>query len=904
MEDAFATKREEARFRGWRRLARFWVREAVGLVVVALSERYGVTARAKRRRLRAVSQWKAGRMETFGQSFRKNVQFALRLMRRSPGFTAIVLLTIAIGTGANTLMFSVVNTVLLRPLPYSDAERLTLVRPVQGSERSPGMAAAPDFYRYRAENRSFEDLDAFYGRNANVTGGGEPERVTALIVSSGFFRNLGVQPATGRGFVGKEEEWGSHRVAVISDGLWQRRLGGHAAAVGQSLTIDGEPYEIIGILPRAFSFLNADTQVFLPMAFAPGDNMNSHSNYFLRMIGRLKPDVTRQQATTDLNVISDDIIAKESVNRGTSLSVTPFQEALVGNIQRPVLILLGAVGFVLLISCANLANLLLSRAASRQKEVAVRMAIGASRRQLVAQFLVESLILALAGSALGLGLAYFGINAVNLVSPQILPRAEDVGIDPVVLIFTLAVATVTGIAMGLAPAIHGSRTELAGRLNDGSRTASEGGGHRRLREAMVVVQVALSLVLLAGAGLMIKSVYQVLNVDAGFVSDRVLTLQISLPPRKYIDSGLAREFRGQAFARVVAFFTQLAERTQAVPGVQSVGAINGLPLMGEIWGKNVTLYDRPLPADMSGLKPIQYRVVAGDYFRAMGIRILSGRSFTDRDTLAAPRVAIINRAMATRDWPDQDPIGKIISVNPPVELLPRKMVEDAQRNGTLPRDYRPDLFTIVGVAEDTHYSGLTTAAVPLVYAPLAQGAEGTTNMFLVVRAQGDPLSLVAPIREQIKELDPEQPVSNIQTMDSRIATSVARPRLQTTVLGVFALVAILLAAVGIYGVMSYAVSQRAKEIGIRLALGAARGEVRALILRGGLVMVATGMVVGLGAAFLLSRVLRTLLFEVSTADPMVFAVVALLLVVTAGLAALIPARRAARMDPIATLRAE
>jgi len=633
-------------------------------------------------------------METFGHGLRNDVRFAIRLMRRAPGFTATVLLTLAIGTGANAVMFSVVNTVLLRPLPYSEPDRLVLVRPVQGRDRSPAVAAAPDFYRYRAENRTFEHLDAFYGRAVNLTGGIEPERIPAIFVSAGFFENLGVQPATGRGFLADDEVWGTHRVAVISDGLWKRRFGATAATIGQSLMVNGEPHTIVGILPPKFSFLNAETQLLLPMAFARGDNMNSHNNYFLLMIGRLKRNTTQEQAAGDLNTISDDIVAKEAVNQGTAISVAPLQDALIGNIRRPVLILLGAVGFVLLISCANLANLLLARAVSRQKEIAVRLAIGASRGRLVSQFLVESLILALAGGALGLGLAYVSIDAVNLLSPQVLPRAEDIRVDPIVLMFTVGVAMLTGLAMGLVPAFHGSRAVLAGGLKEGSRTASDT-GHHRLRAAMVVAEVALSLVLLAGAGLMIKSIYQVLNVEAGFVSDGVLTLQINLPPQKYIDRSQLQEFNGGAFARITSFFDQLTDRTRALPGAQMVGAISGLPLMGEIWGKNVTLYDRPLPADLTGLGPIQYRVVVGDYFRAMGIRILSGRPFTDRDSADAPGVAIINRAMAKRDWPDRDPVGKIISVNPPLELLPPSMA------ARTPRNYTPAKLTIVGVAEDT-----------------------------------------------------------------------------------------------------------------------------------------------------------------------------------------------------------
>jgi putative ABC transport system permease protein len=430
-------------------------------------------------------------------------------------------------------------------------------------------------------------------------------------------------------------------------------------------------------------------------------------------------------------------------------------------------------------------------------------------------------------------------------------------------------------------------------------------GSRRLRSTMVVAEVALSLVLLAGAGLMIKSMYQMLTLDAGFTGDRVLTMQLNLPPQKYVDRELLRQFSPLAMAKAQTFFDELTNRTRALPGAEMVGAINGIPVIGEVWGKNVTLLDRPLPADFSGLSPVQYRIVVGDYFRAMGIRLLNGRAFTDRDnTTEAPKVAIINRAMVKRDFPNSDPIGKLITVNPPLELLPKKMVEDARRTGNLPPNYSPSQFEIVGVADDARYGGVTTPAVPVVYVPYAQGAEGMTSMYLVVRSTGDPLALVSPIRQVVAQLDSDQPVAGIETMESRVATSVARPRLQTTVFGVFALVAILLAAVGIYGVMSYSVSQRAKEIGIRLALGSSRRQVLALVLRNGFVLVASGIGIGLVAALSLARVLRTLLFEVSTTDPMVFASIALLLLATAGLAAWIPARRAARLDPIATLRAD
>jgi len=894
IEEMFDSRRREIRGAGRLRLHWFWSREVAGLLKVGASER----AHERRTRRQMLREKRTG--VTMRETVMRDLQFALRLMRRSPGFTTVVLLTLAVGIGANTVMFSVVNTVLLRPLPYRDAGALTLVRPVNAVSRTPGFAAPPDFYRYRAQNRSFEHLDAFSGRNGNLTGGADAERVSVLIVSSALFANLGVPPAIGRGFTIDDEQWGTHQVAVITDGLWKRRFGQDAAIAGKSMLMDGQPYTIVGVLPPAFAFLNPDVQVFVPMSFAPGDNLNSHNNYFLRMVGRLKSGVSAAQASTDLTAISDAIIKEESVNKGTAISVAPLQDAFVGNVKTPVLVLFGAVGFVLLICCANLANLLLARGVARRREVAVRVALGASRRQVVGQFLVESMLLSAIGGALALAIAAASTRSVNLISRQVLPRAEDVQIDPTVLLFTFGIATMTGVLMGLAPAFQGTRLTLADDLKEGSRGTSDSRGSR-VREAMVVAEVALSLVLLAGAGLMIKSMHAMLTLDAGFNGDRVLTAMVNLPVQKYMGRGPNGRPSPRRMERAEAFYDELMARTRALPGATYVGAINGIPLIGEVWGKTVTLLDRPLPADLSGLPTIQYRVVAGDYFRAMGIRVLNGRAFTDRDTGDAPKVAIVNHAMAKRDYPDSDPIGKLITVDPPPELLPKKMVEDAIRAGA---PASPPKFQIVGVADDARYGGITTPAVPVVYVPYAQGAQGTTNLYLVARTVGDPLTLVGPIRQIVSELDRDLPIANVATMDARMDTAVARPRLQTTVFSVFALVAILLAVVGIYGVMSYSVSQRAKEIGIRLALGSSRGDVVALVFRNGLVLVAAGIVLGLAAALALARVMRTMVFQVSTTDPLVFGAIAMLLLATAACAAWIPARRAALLDPLVTLRAE
>jgi putative ABC transport system permease protein len=835
----------------------------------------------------------------------RDLHYALRLMRRNPGFAAIVVLTLGIGIGANSVMFSVVNSLLLRPLPYANADRLVAVETMEAVRWTSSYAAPPDFYKYRDRNRSFDQVEAYFTRPANITGGREPERVQTLVVSPGLFDALGAQMALGRGFVRQDEQWGSHRVLVLTTGLWERRFGADPAVVGTAITLNGEPYVIVGVLPRSFSFLGAEAQIFVPMAFEAGDNLNTHNNYFLRMIGRLKTGVTRQQANADLNGILKAIVADEGVNQGMVMDVIPLRNVVVGrDVRRALIVLLAAVGFVLLITCANLANLLLSRAAARQREIAVRLALGASRRRLMAQFLAESLLFSLFGAALGLAIAYWSADGLNLVSQRVMPRVGAIQVDLSVLMFSLAMATATGLLLGLAPAVYSAGPRVGADLKSSSRASSDSLGRSRLRSVLVAAEVALTLVLLAGAGLMIRSMYELLHVPAGFDAEGVLTLQLNIPAQKYVDRELERRSSPLAYTRATAFFTNVVDRIRAVPGAGAVGAINGLPLMGEVWGKSVTLYDRPLPADVRGLPSIQYRVVAGDYFKALRIRILSGRAFTDADTLRAPKVAIVNQEFVRRHWSGVSPLGKIISVNPPMSLVPKSIVEEAIRSGAIPPDYEPDRLTVVGVADDVRYGGLDVSAVPVVYMPYAQGSEGTTNMFFVVRTAGDPLSLAGAIRQQVAGIDPDQPVASIQTMRTRVEASIAQRRMQMNVLGLFAAMATLIAVVGIYGVMSYNVAQRAREIGIRLALGAARGDVIAVVMRQGMTMVAAGMVGGLAASAGITRVMRSLLFGVSPADPLVFAAIAVMLAATAAAAIYLPARRASRLDPLTMLRSE
>jgi putative ABC transport system permease protein len=668
--------------------------------------------------------------------------------------------------------------------------------------------------------------------------------------------------------------------------------------------LNGESFEVVGVLPPGFSFLGMDAQIFIPMSFAPGDNLNTHSNHFLRMIGQLAPGVTAERATADLNAILARTVAERSVNQGKAMDVVALRDVVVGrDVRRALVVLLGAFGFVLLITCANLANLLLSRAAGRQREIAVRLAVGASRARLIRQFLVESLLFSLIGGALGLAVAYISVDALNLVSQQVLPRAGAIRVDPFVLLFSLTLAVATGLLLGLAPAAYGAGGHVNAQLKSATRS-TDGPGRSRLRGVLVAAEVALTVALLAGAGLMVRSMYELLHVPAGFDAGGVLTLQLNLPPQKYIYSG--PEPRGSALASVRAtdFMTAVVQRGRALPGVTSVGAINGLPLMGDVWGKSLTLWDRPLPKDVTGLPTMQYRVVVGDYFKALGIRIIAGRPFTDADDLRGQKVAIVSQELARRFWSDGDPIGTVLSVNPPLELLPKSLVEEARRAGAIPSDYTPDRFTVIGVADDVRYASLETSPGPVVYLPYAQGSEGSTNMFFVVRTAGDPLALAGSIRYQVAAIDSDQPVASIRTMAARVASSVAQRRMQMHVLGAFAGMAVLIAVVGIYGVMSYSVAQRSREIGIRLALGAARREVVGVIMRQGLTMVAVGMAVGLGASLAVTRVLRTLLFQVSPTDPLVFGAIVILLGLTAAGAIYLPARRGARLDPLEMLRSE
>ena len=821
-----------------------------------------------------------------------DLRLGMRMLLKAPAFTVVSILALALGIGANSAMFSVAGTVLLRPLAYPEADRLMWIATVERGTHSESGFSPPDFYRVRETSRAFSGVAAMYRKAVNVTGAQEPQRVRSIVASSEVLRVLGVAPALGRAFSLDDERWGSHRVALLGNGLWRSRFGADPGVIGRALTIDGQPYTVVGVLPAGFTWIGSETDLLLPLSFEPGDNLNSHNNYFMGVVGRLRPGVTEEQARTEVAGIARGIAEEFPESRNMTMDVMSLAESTFGELRPAMAVLLGAVAFILLIACANLANLLLVRAAARRREIAIRAALGASRGRILRQLLTESVLLAVLGGLAGLALAHWAADAINALGHDVLPRMREVRVDGSVLAFTLLVSLLTGVLFGIAPALHGSAIDLRESLNETAPAGTP--GRRRLTSALVVAEVALAVVLLAGAGLLMKSMYRLLHVDPGFDPQDVLTAEVSLPAHKYVDEKLLRAFSPASTARASTFFDELLAGVRALPGVRAAGAVSFLPLAGDNWGKRIVLWDRPLPGNADELPAIQYRVVAGDYFRALGIRV-RGRTFDERDTLQSKPVAIVNQALVRRDFPGQDPIGKEISTNAPRELAPA---------GTVPPDWRPMRHTIVGVADDVRTAALDRPPVPLVYAPYAQGAETNLTMFLVVRAERDPLALIAPLREQVRRIDPDQAVAAVSTFEARVARSVAQPRLQTTLLASFAAVALLLAAIGIYGVMAVVVVQRTKEIGIRMALGAVRRDVLALVVRQGFALAAAGLALGVIGALALTRVMRSLLFSVSATDPTVFGGIIALLAGIALVACLLPARRAARVDPMIALRHE
>jgi len=804
--------------------------------------------------------------------FWNDLRYAIRLQRKNPGFTIVAVIALALGIGANTAIFSVVNTVLLRPLPYKDPERLVMVWEEATKAGYPqDTPTAANFVDWRTQNQSFEGMAAITDDSFNLTGTGDPERLEGQRVSTDLFPLFGVEPQIGRVFTAAEDQPGNERVVLLSYGLWQRRFGGDAGIVGKSLQLNGSGYTVVGVMPARFQFPTADDEVWVPIAFTQEDATNRNRHY-LRVVGRLKPGVTLAQAQADMSTIATRLQQQyPETNTDLGAVITPLQEHLVGDIKPALLILLGAVGLVLLIACANVANLLLARAAVRQKEIAVRVALGARRSRLIRQFLTESVSLSLLGGLVGLVIAYVGLIVLKAFIPENISQARAISIDYKVLGFTLFVSVATGLIFGLAPALQSIRFNQAETLKEGGRDAATGGSGKRLRSLLVMAEVAISLVLLIGAGLLINSFLRLRNVDPGFRVDNLLTMKIVLPDSKY-------ERRVQRSA----FYTDIVQRVQSLPGVRSAAVTTNLPLYRQGNSISISIEGRPEPPP--GQEDIIVtRIISPGYFDTMSIPLLKGRQLTDQDTDDSPNVVVISEGMARRYWPGEEAVGKRIAVG---------------------RIRSPeDWIQVVGVVKDVRQFELTADPKPQMYLTHRQFGFFDAQD-LVVKTDVDSASMASAVRKAVWEIDKDQPVSNIRAMETILADSIARQRFSMLLLAIFATVALVLAGVGIYGVMSYSVAQRTHEIGIRMALGAQTSAVLKLAVGYGLKLVAAGIAIGLVAAFALTRVMATLLFGVTATDPTTFTLISLLLVAVAAIASYIPARRATRVNPIIALRYE
>ncbi|HKV61654.1 MAG TPA: ABC transporter permease [Candidatus Acidoferrum sp.] len=803
----------------------------------------------------------------------QDARYALRTLIKNPGFAFFTAAILAVGIAANTAIFSIADTVLLRPLPYRDASRLVMIWDDATSYGFPRDTPAPgNFADWRSRNEVFEDVAAAsFGGSFNLTGDGRPEEITGRGVTANLFSVLGASPSLGRDFRVEDDVPGAAGVVILSHGLWIRRFAGDAAVIGKEIVLNNKKYNVVGVMPRGFQFPDREVQLWVPAQFTK-ETLANHGSHFLEVVARLKPGVSLQRANANLTAIAQKLADEfPDSNAQVGAFAVPLREELAGDLRLAILVLLGAVCFVLLIACANVANMLLARATGRKRELAMRLALGATRGRIVAQLLTESILLALLAGAAGLLLSLSGTQFLSHLIPQGFSPLVGTGIDRRVLLFTIAVSVTTGILFGILPALRISRLNLVGSLKQGGGQSGVGSGGQRLRDMLVVAEVALAIVLLTGASLMIRSFENLTHLDPGFRPDHVLVMRTSLPRPKYGD-----------FVQRTSFYTQVLSRVNSIPGAIAAGYTTWVPLTNPGGATGITIEGRPQPGPGQTLVP-NARIISSDYIRAVGMKFIEGRLFGRQDGSQTPLVALINQTMARNYWPGEDPVGKRFKKGSYQEASP--------------------WITIAGIVGDVHQAGLDLPARPEMYLPYQQ-QEFFSPDWLAVRTSGDPMHLAETIRQEIWAVDKEQPVAGMTLLEDLVDENLAPRRIQASLLGGFAGLALLLATLGIYAVLSFAVTQRTQEIGIRVALGAHRSDVLRMVLSQGLKLFMVGAGLGLVAALALSRTLAHLLYGLSVTDPISFVAVIFLLGGVTLLACYIPARRATRVDPLVALRYE
>src|SRR5215510_10260566 len=812
----------------------------------------------------------------------QDLQYGLRMLWKHPLVTAIAVITLALGIGANTAIFSVVNAVLLNPLPYREPDRVVALWesvPNQGRSR----VAPANFHDWKKQNTVFEDVAAFGRNSLTLTGDGEPEQLVGARVSSGYFAVIGVEPILGRSFTAEEYEVGKGRVVILDHALWQRRYGGDRNIINRNVTLDNTPYTVVGVMPRGLypvsplnpgriTFDEQEQNYWLPMSFT-AQWAAARSAHVLGVVARLKQGVSKAQASAEMNAIGARLEKEYVANRGEGILVSPFMDEVVGNVRPALLTLLGAVGGGLLIACANVAGLLLAQHAGRSKEIAIRAALGAGRVRLVQQFFIEGLLLSLLGTAAGLAIAAAGTKVLLQFVPAGVPRLAHVSLNWQVLGFTMLISLGTCLIFGLAPAWQASKPDLHNALEQSGRTSGPGAAKLRFRQALVVFQVSIAVMLMIGAGLLIKSFWRLQQVDPGFQAESVLSAELTLPASKY-----SRE-------QINGFHKQLLERISAVPGVKSATLAYDPPLTSN-WLDAFEIEGRVLPPDSRSLSA-NFIPVGPDYFDTVGVRLVAGRKFTPQDDEDHPGVAIVNESFVKHYFPNENALGQRMKPGPPGRIWRGQMLVS---------------FEIVGIVHDVKLAGLEAPSEPAYYLPSSQAP--LEDMVILVRTTIDPLTIVGAVRQAVWSIDPNQPIANVSTLEKVVDDSIAQRRLNMLLMGLFGGLAMLLSAVGIYGLLSYAVTQRTQEMGIRMALGARVGDVLKLVLRQGMALALAGEAIGLVGAFILTRLIRGLLFGVTPNDATTFVAVAGVLAVVALLACYLPARRATKVDPLVALRYE